>query len=161
VAAAEGLVRRFSPKESLIMYRVLSVGLLVGAVAVVAVLPALKADDKPEATSFMGKVSKIDTTKRLLTLTDVRTAKVEKTEKADKEKNAAAAANYQFEATADAKITLDGTKADLKDLKEGYFARVWPAKGEKITTSDTDKNLMVGKTDHVEAFTKAPPEKDK
>ena len=48
------------------MYRALSVGLLVGAVAVFAALPALKADDKPEATSFMGKISKIDTTKRTL-----------------------------------------------------------------------------------------------
>jgi hypothetical protein len=136
------------------MYRALSVGLLVGVVAAFAVLPALKADDKPEATSFMGKITKIDATKRLLNLTDVKTGKVEKTEK-----TAAAAGNYQFEVTAEAKVTLDGTKADLKDLKEGYFARCWPAKGEKITTSDTDKTLMIGKTDHVEAFTKAPAEK--
>jgi hypothetical protein len=140
------------------MYRALSVGLMVGAVAAFAVLPALKADDKPEATSFMGKVTKIDTTKRLVTLTDVRTGKIEKTEKTA-EKADPAVGNYQFEVAADAKITLDGSKADLKDLKEGYFARCWPAKGEKITTSDTDKKLMIGKTDHVEAFTKAPTEK--
>ncbi len=137
------------------MYRALSVGLLVGVVAAFAVLPALKADDKADPTSFMGKITKIDTTKRLVTLTDVQTGKVEKTEKTA----AAAAGNYQFEVTAEAKVTLDGTKADLKDLKEGYFARVWPAKGEKITTSDTDKNLMIGKSDHVEAFTKAPADK--
>jgi hypothetical protein len=138
------------------MYRVLSVGLLVVCVAVFAFLPAVVADDKPEAASFMGKIAKVDATKRQLTLTDVKAGKVEKTEK-DKAATAAAAGNYQFDVAADAKITLDGSKADIKDLKEGYFAKITLAKGEKLTTSDTDKTLMTGKTDHVEAFTKAPP----
>jgi hypothetical protein len=145
------------------MYRVLSVGLLVVCFSVFASLPALSADDKPDGTSFMGKVSKVDATKRQLTLTDVRPGTTDKPAVPEKDKaTAAAAGTYMFDISADAKITLDGSKADVKDLKEGYFAHVWLAKGEKITTSSTDKNTMTGKVDHVEAFTKAPaPPKDK
>src|ERR1700674_5632224 len=62
--------RRIAPKEeNLMMHRVLSVGLLAVGVAVFAFLPALSADDKTDikdGTSFLGKISKIDTSKREL-----------------------------------------------------------------------------------------------
>ncbi|SRR5258708_7570121 len=146
------------------MNRVLSIGLVIVAVAAFALVPALLADDKgaKDTTVFAGKVSKVDVTKHELTLTDVKAVlgatdkAADKSTTADKDKGAL----YTFDVADNAKITLDGKTCELKDLKDGFFAHVWTMKAEKTEKSDKDKGaaaLPRWKTDHIEAFTKEPP----
>jgi hypothetical protein len=142
------------------MVRFLSVGLLVSAVAVFGLLPAF-ADDIKDGVAHTGKIAKVDTTKREITLTEVKADKAP-ADKAPADKATAdkGIGNYVFAVSADATITLDGSKADFKDLKEGLWAKCHCLPGEKATASDKDAGPM--KCDRVEAFTKAPaPTKDK
>jgi hypothetical protein len=149
------------------MKRVLSVGLVVLALVGFAFVPALVADDKgaKDTPTFSGKISKVDATKHELILTDVKaTGTTEKSATADKSTTADKdkLASYTFDVAENAKITLDGKTCELKDLKEGTFARVWTMKAEKADKADKtekDKGLAVPhlKTDHIEAFTKEPP----
>jgi hypothetical protein len=133
------------------MVRFLSVGLLVAAVAVFGLLPAF-ADDPKDGVAHTGKIAKVDSTKREITLTEVKTDKAAAADKG--------IGNYVFAVTADATITLDGSKADFKDLKEGLWAKCHALPGEKAAATDKDAGPM--KCGRVEAFTKAPaPTKDK
>jgi hypothetical protein len=139
------------------MVRFLSVGMLVAAVAVIGLLPAFADDPKSkDGVIHTGKIGKVDAAKREITLTDVKTDKApaDKATTADK-----GPGTYVFAVSADATITLDGSKADFKDLKEGLWAKCHGLQGEKAA-SDKDAGPM--KCDRVEAFTKAPtPTKDK
>ncbi len=142
------------------MVRFLSVGLLVAAVAVVGLLPEFADDPKIKdgAVIHTGKIAKVDTAKREVTLTEVKTDKAPAP--ADKAPADKGLGSYVFAVTADATITLDGSKADFKDLKEGLWAKCHGTPGDKGAASDKDAGPM--KCDRVEAFTKAPaPAKDK
>jgi hypothetical protein len=156
------------------MSRVLSVGVVVVAVAALAFVPALVADDKggkDTSATFMGKISKLDSTKHELTLSDVKAGGVsdkstttDKGTTADKDKGGTAAGGqYVFEVEKSATITLDGKTADFKDLREGLFARVHVDKSSTTDkgASEKDKGGTAvnprWKTNRIEAFTKEPP----
>ena len=120
----------FHEKESL-MYRVLSLCLVVLAVALFVAVPAGAADkDKADANTHMGKVVKVEGNKIVMVGKDGKD-------------------EHTHTLAPDAQITLDGKEAKLTDLKKDLFVRV--------TTKEGDKNTAL----RVEAQTKAFDDKDK
>ncbi len=114
------------------MYRVLSLCLVVLAVALFVAVPALAdnpkagaADkDKADANTHMGKVVKVEGNKLIMVGKDGKD-------------------EHTHTLAPDAQITLDGKEAKLTDLRKDLFVRV--------TTKEGDKNTAL----RVEAQTKA------
>jgi hypothetical protein len=139
---------------------------------------AAKADKSATAGHvFKGRIARVNADTRLLVLNDVqpvrptpRDARPGAGAAPDRERPRAVEAprrSMTFMVTKDAQISLDGRKADLKDLKEGNWARVRalpslapgagarPPAGAAERPGERPGVAAVMRADRVEAFTKA------
>jgi len=121
-------------------------------------------DRKAATPAVFGQIERLDTNKRMLFLGDAggggnqaerdreaekdRAAKDRTPKDRDARKRDRPSPNKVrvYTVGTDAKVTLDGKKASLSDLKTGHFARVYPSPSGGEGPG----------TDRVEAFTKLP-----
>jgi hypothetical protein len=144
-------------------YRMLSA--LLAALAVAA---GAAADDRDAIRStYQGKIQLVDLDKRTLVLGDAFLYRGgSKGKVADRTKERGSARKLTFELERDARVTLDGHKAQLKDLKAGQYARVRVVSGRArldrggstvLTVDRKDTSPSVLKADRVEASTRMFP----
>jgi hypothetical protein len=144
-----------------------ALALLVGVTGMVAQdKDTEKGKGAGEARSYEGKVATVDAGKRELTLEGVKGRRGDKAAGEAGEKGAGRKVLFQVVATVN--ITLDGRPAELRDLKEGMYAKVYTKKaggeptgvGEKAGTDDkagagTAVRRMTA--ERIEARTKGAP----